>query len=158
MQKSTAKIIAKNSHDFLSSTQRFLCFFVDFRVTEYAPAKSTKKLIARNRKRKNGKIEYKKIPVPKQAQELIEWNKPLTADLHRLKINDMMKDLLAGKTAYCLRHTFATFCQQYVRPDIVDIRMGDSPQRLVGKVYTHFPDDFMKKQMDLVISPTPTKK
>lgn len=96
-------------------------------------------LIARNRKRKNGKIEYKKIPVPKQAQELIEWNKPLTADLHRLKINDMMKDLLAGKTAYCLRHTFATICQQYVRPDIVDIRMGDSPQRLVGKVYTHFP-------------------
>ena len=87
----------------------------------------------------NGKIEYKKIPVPKQVQELIEWNKPLTADLHRLKINDMMKDLLAGKTAYCLRHTFATICQQYVRPDIVDIRMGDSPQRLVGKVYTHFP-------------------
>lgn len=115
-------------------------------------------LIARNRKRKNGKIEYKKIPVPKQAQELIEWNKPLTADLHRLKINDMMKDLLAGKTAYCLRHTFATICQQYVRPDIVDIWMGDSPQRLVGKVYTHFPDDFMKKQMDLVIFPVPTKK
>ena len=96
--------------------------------------------------------------MPKQAQELIEWNKPLTADLHRLKINDMMKDLLVGKTAYCLRHTFATICQQYVRPDIVDIRMGDSPQRLVGKVYTHFPDDFMKKQMDLVIFPTPTKK
>ena len=98
-----------------------------------------------------------KILVPKQAQELIEWNKPLTADLHRLKINDMMKDLLAGKTAYCLRHTFATICQQYVRPDIVDIWMGDSPQRLVGKVYTHFSDDFMKKQMDLVIFPTPTK-
>ena len=115
-------------------------------------------LIARNRKRKNGKIEYKKIPVPKQAQELIEWNKPLTADLHRLKINDMMKDLLAGKTAYCLRHTFATICQQYVRPDIVDIWMGDSPQRLVGKVYTHFPDVFMKKQMDLVIFPVSTKK
>lgn len=106
----------------------------------------------------NGKIEYKKIPVPKQTQELIEWNKPLTADLHRLKINDMMKDLLAGKTAYCLRHTFATICQQYVRPDIVDIWMGDSPQRLVGKVYTHFSDDFMKKQMDLVIFPVPTKK
>ena len=43
-------------------------------------------------------------------------------------------------------------------PDIVDIQMGDSPQRLVGKVYTHFPDDFKKKQMDLVIFPTPTKK
>ncbi len=93
--------------------------------------------------------------MPKQAQELIEWNKPLTADLHRLKINDMMKDLLAGKTAYCLRHTFATICQQYVRPDIVDIWMGDSPQTVHAK--SAFPA-FTKKQMDLVIFPTPTKK
>ena len=67
-------------------------------------------LITRNRKRKNGKIEYKKIPIPMQVQGLIDWDKPLTADLHRLKINDIMKELLAGKTAYCLRHTFATVC------------------------------------------------
>ena len=112
-------------------------------------------LVTRNRKRKNGKIEYKKIPIPTQAQELIDWDKPLTADLHRLKINDIMKELLADKTAYCLRHTFATVCQQYVRPDIVDIWMGDSPQRLVGKVYTHFPDDFMYEQMQMVKFPLP---
>ena len=104
-------------------------------------------LIARNRKRKNGKIEYKKIPIPTQAQGLIDWDKPLTTDLHRLKINDIMKELLAGKTAYCLRHTFATTCQQYVRPDIVDIWMGDSATRLVGRVYTHFPDKFMIENM-----------
>ena len=111
-------------------------------------------LIARNRKRKNGKIEYKKIPIPTQAQGLIDWDKPLTTDLHRLKINDTMKELLAGKTAYYLRHTFATTCQQYVRPDIVDIWMGDSPTRLVGRVYTHFPDKFMREQMNLVVFPT----
>ena len=58
-----------------------------------------------------------------------------------------MKDPLAGKTSYCLRHTFATICQQYVRPDIVDIWMGDSPTRLVGRVYTHFPDNFMLENM-----------
>ena len=104
-------------------------------------------LIARNRKRKNGKIEYKKIPIPKQAKNLIDWDKPITPDLHRLKINDIMKELLDGKTAYCLRHTFATICQQYVRPDIVDIWMGDSPTRLVGRVYTHFPDEFMLENM-----------
>ena len=110
-------------------------------------------LIARNRKRKNGKIEYKKIPIPTQAQGLIDWDKPLTTNLHRLKINDIMKELLAGKTAYCLRHTFATICQQYVRPDIVDIWMGDSPTRLVGRVYTHFPDKFMLENMQKVIFP-----
>ena len=110
-------------------------------------------LIARNRKRKNGKIEYKKIPIPTQAQGLIDWDKPLTTDLHRLKINDIMKELLADKTAYCLRHTFATICQQYIRPDIVDIWMGDSTTRLVGRVYTHFPDKFMREQMNLVEFP-----
>ena len=107
-------------------------------------------IIARNRKRKNGKIEYKKIPIPAQAENLINWNKPFTSDLPRFKVNDIMKELLNGKTTYSLRHTFATICQQYVRPDIVDIWMGDSPQRLVGKVYTHFPDDFMYKQMQNV--------
>ena len=40
------------------------------------------------------------------------------------------------------------------RPDIVDIWMGDSPQRLVGKVYTHFSDKFMRSQMDMVVFPT----
>ena len=53
-------------------------------------------------------------------------------------------------TQYFLRHTFATTCVQYVRPDIVDTWMGDSSERLVGRVYTHFPDKFMTNQMDLV--------
>ena len=33
---------------------------------------------------------------------------------------------------------------------IVDTWMGDSSERLVGRVYTHFPDKFMTSQMDLV--------
>ena len=113
-------------------------------------------LIARNRKRKNGKIEYKKIPIPSQAQGLIDWNKPLTFQTQSKYAQDeLIKDLLNGKTGYYLRHTFSTVCQQYVRPDIVDIWMGDSPQRLVGKVYTHFPDEFMCEQMQKVQFPLP---
>lgn len=111
-------------------------------------------LITRNRKRKNGKIEYKKIPVPKDACKMIDWNKPITFQCGKERFHNLFKDLLEGKTAYCLRHTFATICQQYVRPDIVDIWMGDSSTRLVGRVYTHFPDSFMCEQMDLVIFPT----
>ena len=113
-------------------------------------------LIVRNRKRKNGLIEYKKIPIPKAAETLIEWNKPLYSFTRLNTAGKLFHELLGeDKSAYNLRHTFATICQQYVRPDIVDIWMGDSPQRLVGKVYTHFPDDFMKQQMDMVVFPTP---
>ena len=114
-------------------------------------------LIARNRKRKNGKIEYKKIPVPKEAQGLIDWDKPLVFNCSDWKRDKLFKALLVDSenTTYCLRHTFSTVCQEYLqRPDIVDIWMGDSPQRLVGKVYTHFSDKFMRSQMDMVIFPT----
>lgn len=113
-------------------------------------------LIARNRKRKNGKIEYKKIPVPKEAQGLIDWKKPLIFNCTRITRDRLFKKLFydSEKTAYCLRHTFATICQEQIRPDIVDIWMGDSPQRLVGKVYTHFSDKFMRSQMDMVEFPT----
>lgn len=112
-------------------------------------------LITRNRKRKNGKIEYKKIPIPKQAEILIDWNTPLHRTVRLVTANKLFKELLGdGKTAYNLRHTFSTVCQEKVRQEIVDIWIGDSPTRLIGKHYTHFSDKFMREQMDLVEFPT----
>lgn len=110
-------------------------------------------LIARNAKRKGGKIEYKKIPICKQAREMLDLNAPVEA-LHRTDVlNRIFKRIMEDEevTQYFLRHTFATVCQQYVRPDIVDIWMGDSSERLVGRVYTHFPDKFMVEQMQNVV-------
>ena len=116
-------------------------------IEDEAPRREGNFLIARNRKRKGGKIEYKKIPIPKLALELIDWDKPLSFQVSKKPREEWFKEILDGKTAYNLRHTFATICQQYVRPDIVDIWMGDSTTRLVGKVYTHFPDKFMLENM-----------
>ena len=105
-------------------------------------------LIARNRKRKNGKIEYKKIPVPFVARKFIDFSKPLYYGRSEVTRNRKITQAIGdGLTPYSLRHTFATLCQKAVRPDIVDIWMGDSPERLVGKYYTHFDDDFMREQM-----------
>jgi len=117
-------------------------------------------LITRNRKRKNGKIEYKKIPIPSQAQGLIDWDKPLTFNCTDWKRNELFNEILEPKTAYSLRHTFSTLCQEAIhRVDVVDIWMGDSPERLVGRVYTHFSDAFMIEQMAKVNFPIlPTKK
>ena len=81
----------------------------------------------------------------------------LTAPVQRPHItnslNRIFKRIMEDEevTQYSLRYTFATVCQQYVRPDIVDIWMGDSPERLIGKVYTHFPNEFMREQMNAVI-------
>ena len=48
-------------------------------------------------------------------------------------------------TQYFLRYTFSMTYVQYVRPDIVDIWMGDSSARLIDRVYTYFPNSFMKE-------------
>lgn len=113
-------------------------------------------LIARNRKRKNGKIEYKKIPVPKQAQGLIEFDKPIAPKLSYDRWLDLMKEALPDDlTPYNLRHTFATKCSEpaEIKPEIVDLWMGDSPQRLVGRHYVHYSDEFLRDKMDLVDFP-----
>ncbi len=110
-------------------------------------------LVARNAKRKGGKIEYKKIPIPKQAREKLDLTVPIVNRHDTATLGKIFKRIMSGQeiTQYSLRHTFATTCQIYVRPDIVDIWMGDSSERLVGKVYTHFPDEFMIEQMEKVL-------
>lgn len=111
-------------------------------------------LIVLNAKHKTaeGNKVYKKIPIPQQARKYIDINEPIECTCALDTLNRVFKRLMQDKevTQYFLRHTFATTCLQYVRPDIVDTWMGDSSERLVGRVYTHFPDKFMRDQMDLV--------
>ena len=111
-------------------------------------------LIALNAKHKtsDGDKMYKKIPIPKQARKYINVNEPIDCNCALDTLNRVFKRVMQDKevTQYFLRHTFATTCVQYVRPDIVDTWMGDSSERLVGRVYTHFPDKFMTNQMELV--------
>ena len=135
----------------------YLMYFFGLRpceIEDEAPRREGEFLIARNRKRKGGKIEYKKIPIPIQAEDLIDWDKPLSFDVSRKIREKWIKEIFNDKTAYNLRHTFNSICREYVRSDIVEIWMGDSPTRLIDKVYTHFSDDFMRKQMDMVVFPT----
>lgn len=144
-----------NLSEFKDYKQTFLILlFFGLRPCELEDARFEDDfLIARNAKRKGGKIEYKKIPICNQARELLDLSAPIKA-LHRTDVlNRIFKRIMDDDTVtqYYLRHTFATVCQQYVRPDIVDIWMGDSPERLVGRVYTHFSDEFMKEQMDKVL-------
>ena len=106
-------------------------------------------LIARNRKRKNGKIEHKKPPVPKQAQGLIDFDKQIMPNLSYDKWLDLMKECLPDHlTSYNLRHTFATKCSEPtdIKSEIGKIWMSDRPTRLVGKHYVHYSDELMRKK------------
>ena len=108
-------------------------------------------LICRNRKRKNGKKAYKKIPIPRQAENFIDFNSPLKSPLSYDRTLDIMKKALPeGIIPYQLRHTFASVCDEKVKREVVELWMGDSPERLVGKTYVHYSDEFMRKEMDKV--------
>jgi len=108
-------------------------------------------LICRNRKRKNGKKAYKKIPIPRQAQNLFDFNSPLKSPLSYDRTLDIMKKALPdGIIPYQLRHTFASVCDETVKREVVELWMGDSPERLVGKTYVHYSDEFMRNEMDKV--------
>ena len=90
--------------------------------------------------------------------EIVKVSKELRRKLFELdkqEYNDAHREYRRRGELPTYDDTFSTVCQQYVRPDIVDIWMGDSPQRLVGKVYTHFPDEFMCEQMRKVQFPLP---
>ena len=104
-----------------------------------------------NRKGKGGAIEYKKIPRPNQAREYIDFNKPIEYPIAQHKTAEIIKKALGDNlTTYNLRHTFATICAEHVREEIVEVWLGDSPERLTGKVYVRYSDKFMRKQMNLI--------
>lgn len=60
------------------------------------------------------------------------------------------KALGDGVVPYQLRHSFASICDEKVKREVVELWMGDSPERLVGKTYVHYSDEFMRNEMDKV--------
>lgn len=111
-------------------------------------------LIALNAKHEEaGEAVYKKIPIPAQLKARMDTRKNVICNHRTDVLNRVFKRIMQDEevTQYFLRHTFASTCKQFVtRSDVVDLWMGDSPEKLVDRVYTHFPDDFMQGQMALV--------
>lgn len=103
-------------------------------------------LIARNCKRKGGRIEYKKIPITASAARYIDTLAVVYPPCSLDTLRNVFHQIFPNHRMYDLRHTFSTRCQQFVRREIAEIWLGDSPTRLIGKTYTHFPDDFMQAE------------
>lgn len=103
-------------------------------------------LVTRNRKRKSGRIEYKRIPIPDEAKKYDLT--PITTSTARL--NDGFRLIFPSNTQYDLRHTFSSKCQEFVRQEIVEVWLGDSPEKIIGKTYTHYADEFMLSEMKKV--------
>ena len=74
---------------------------------------------------------------------------------HRTDVlNRIFKRIIGDETAtqYYLRHTFATKCQEYVRPDIVDIWMYIGPEGLSDGFIRTFPTSLCKSKWTRLFS------
>lgn len=145
-------IAALNTPKYEKYKQPILAMlFFGLRPCELNDAKiEGKMMIARNRKRKNGKIEYKKIPLSPVATRFYDPNIPCTPCCVDNQLRVIFNSLVPNHKLYDLRHTFASRCQMFVRQEIVEIWLGDSPERIIGNTYTHFPDSFMIEEMQKV--------
>ena len=127
----------------------YLQLYAGLRPCEVATARIENGfIVAQNAKRKGGKIEYKRIPIPCGVDINIPDYTSTSAYQNRI-----FHKIFPDKSQYVLRHTFSTICQQYCRREVVEVWLGDSPERLIGKTYTHFPDEFMRSEMDKVLFP-----
>ena len=133
--------------DAMKGTQYELMFavalYTGMRPNEYKTATIDGKfIVAKNSKRKGGKIEYKKIPIHPMLS-------PYMQDVEELKfcnedtLRDKFRKLFPERRLYDLRTTFYTRCQECgVAPVARDTFVGHSLGEL-GNTYTDLSDEFL---------------
>ena len=99
-------------------------------------------IVAINSKRKNGKVEYKKIPItPMLRPYLVGVDKLRFSSLRIMR--DRFNKLFPNHKLYDLRTTFYTRCQECgVAPVARDEFVGHSLGEL-GNTYTDLSDEFL---------------
>lgn len=94
------KVFLKNLQDpFFDNTRNFAyaMYFFGLRPCEIDEEAHFEDgfIVCRNRKRKNGRKAYKKIPIPKQAKKLFNFKKPLKSPYSYDRTLDIMKKALS---------------------------------------------------------------
>lgn len=123
-----------------------VALYTGMRPNEYETAVIDGEFIkARNSKRKNGKIEYKKIPITPMLRPYLDGVDELKFASVRI-MRDRFGKLFPDRRLYDLRTTFYTRCQECnVAPVARDEFVGHSLGEL-GNTYTDLSDEFLLKE------------
>ena len=102
---------------------------------------------AKNSKRKNGEIAYKRIPITPMLRPYIQGITALTMPVPRV-LNNRLKKVLPKHKLYDMRTTFQTRCSEYGIPDnVIGVFMGNS----IGKLkdaYTDFSPEYLLREAE----------
>lgn len=109
-------------------------------------------LIAKNSKRKNRKIEYKRIPVCPMLRPYISESPSMPCPK---TLWNAFKKLFPDHTLYDLRTTFNTRCVEcHVDDNARKLMMGHSLGRLAN-AYTDVSDEFLRQEAEKLFYPFP---
>ena len=113
--------------------------FCGLRPNEYKTARIEGDfIVAQNSKRKNGKIEYKKIPICSALRAILNACRELPKR-HDRSISDNFKKILPNHTLKDLRKTFSTRCvnlhvDMYAREKFMGHSVGKLDKPYVGTI------------------------
>lgn len=123
-----------------------VALYTGLRPNEFKTARIVDKfIIAINSKRKNKKIEYKKIPISPMLQPYLANIDSLDM-LGTYQMRDVMKSILPNHKLYDLRTTFYSRCKECgVAESALKEFMGHSLGAL-GEAYTDLSDEYLLKE------------
>ena len=122
-----------------------LALYTGLRPNELKTAKIDGKfIVAINSKRKNGKIEYKKIPITKMLAPYLEGQE-LNIPCYRY-MREKVKEILPNHKLYDLRTTFYTRCKECgISEHAMKEFVGHSLGKL-GNAYTDLSEEFLLEE------------
>ena len=144
LTKEEEKKLLENTNDVILRGALALGLYTGMRPNEYKTAKIQGKfIVAINSKRKNGKIEYKKIPISKMLEPYLKDGINVPTEK---RLRAAIRAVLPNHKLYDLRTTFYTRCKEcgVAEPALKEF-VGHSFGQL-GDAYTDLSDEYLLKE------------
>lgn len=123
-----------------------IALYTGLRPNEYYSAKIDGEFItAINSKRKNGKVEYKKIPITPMLAPYVENVAELKFHVAN-RIREKFHSIFPNKRLYDLRTTFYTRCCECGVADVARDEFVGHSHGALGDAYTDLSDEFLLKE------------
>lgn len=120
--------------------------YTGLRPNEYYTAKIQGNfIVAINSKRKNGKVEYKKIPITPMLKPYLKGVSELTFYVQN-RIRERFHKVLPNNKLYDLRTTFYTRCQECGVAEVACNEFVGHSLGALGDTYTDLSDEFLLKE------------
>ncbi len=124
-----------------------VALYTGLRPNEYKTAHVDGKfIVARNSKRKNGKIEYKKIPITAKLKPYLDSSSNELAFYGSNRIGEKFRAILPNHKLYDLRTTFYTRCQECGVTEIAIKKFVGHNLNGLAETYTDLSDEYLLKE------------